>query len=203
MESGLRPDEAELLVLDLVLFTAGVLLVKVDPVIEAQAEAAYEHGIDLLLAGALALVQSTPLTLSAAAGTVPSAATSLDFRIKGDPMADALSALECSGYTVTDPHFGAPYVDRDEWHDEPHGHRRIHGGFADCDTRFTFYFPALEEWQGRLIMPLEGAHAGHEDFFGGALGDAMGGIGLTARLGGYMVESNMGHIGDDIDPKGR
>jgi Tannase and feruloyl esterase len=117
-------------------------------------------------------------------------------------MADALSALDCSGYTVTDSYFGAPYVDRDEWHDEPHGHRKVHGGFADCDTRFTFYFPALEEWQGRLIMPLEGAHAGHEDFFGGALGDAMGGIGLTARLGGYMVESNMGHIGDDIDPKG-
>ena len=117
-------------------------------------------------------------------------------------MADALSALKCSGYTVIDSHFGAPYVDQDEWHDEPHGHRRVHGGFADCDTRFTFYFPAVEEWQGRLIMPLEGAHAGHEDFFGGALGDAMGGIGLTARLGGYMVESNMGHIGDDIDPKG-
>src|ERR1700728_4429875 len=122
--------------------------------------------------------------------------------MKGDPMADALSALVCSGYTVTDPHFGAPFVDGDEGHDEPHGHRRVHGCFADCDTRFTFYFPALEEWQGRLIMPLEGAHAGHEDFFGGALGDAMGGIGLTARLGGYMVESNMGHIGDDIDPKG-
>ena len=117
-------------------------------------------------------------------------------------MADAPSELDCTGYTVTDPHFGAPYVDRDEWLDEPHGHRRVHGGFADCDTRFTFYFPALEEWQGRLIMPLEGAHAGHEDFFGGALGDAMGGVGLTARLGGYMVESNMGHIGDDIDPKG-
>jgi Tannase and feruloyl esterase len=117
-------------------------------------------------------------------------------------MADALSALKCSGYTVIDSHFGAPYVDQDEWHDEPHGHRRVHGGFADCDTRFTFYFPAVEEWQGRLIMPLEGAHAGHEDFFGGALGDAMGGIGLTGRLGGYMVESNMGHIGDDIDPKG-
>ena len=117
-------------------------------------------------------------------------------------MADAPSALDCTGYTVKDPHFGAPYVDRDEWHDEPHGHRRVHGGFADCDTRFTFYFPPLDEWQGRLIMPLEGAHAGHEDFFGGALGDAMGGVGLTARLGGYMVESNMGHIGDDIDPKG-
>ncbi|HEY3844382.1 MAG TPA: tannase/feruloyl esterase family alpha/beta hydrolase [Acidimicrobiales bacterium] len=117
-------------------------------------------------------------------------------------MTDTLSELDCTGYAVTDPHFGAPYVDRDEWHDEPHGHRRVHGGFAECDTRFTFYFPPSEEWQGRLIMPLEGAHAGHEDFFGGALGDAMGGIGLTARLGGYMVESNMGHIGDDIDPKG-
>jgi Tannase and feruloyl esterase len=117
-------------------------------------------------------------------------------------MADVSSALDCTGYTANDAHFGAPYVDRDEWHDEPHGHRRVHGGFADCDTRFTFYFPPLDEWQGRLIMPLEGAHAGHEDFFGGALGEALGGIALTARLGGYMVESNMGHIGDDIDPKG-
>ena len=31
------------------------LLVKVDPVVEAHAEAAYAHGIDLFLAGALAL----------------------------------------------------------------------------------------------------------------------------------------------------
>ncbi|MHB8466268.1 MAG: PKD domain-containing protein [Acidimicrobiales bacterium] len=86
--------------------------------------------------------------------------------------------------------------------DQPYPRRHVHGGFAGCDTRFTVYFPAAEEWQGRLIMPLEGAHAGHEDFFGGALGDAMGGVRLTARLGGYMVETNMGHIGDDIDQKG-
>ena len=51
-------------------------------------------------------------------------------------------------------------------------------------------------------MPLEGAHAGHEDAFGGAMGSIIGGFPLMARLGGYMVESNMGHIGDDIDPKG-
>jgi AcrR family transcriptional regulator len=55
MESGLQADEAEMLVLDLVLFTAGVLLVKVDPIVESHAEAAYAHGIDLLLAGSLAL----------------------------------------------------------------------------------------------------------------------------------------------------
>ncbi|HEX3793109.1 MAG TPA: tannase/feruloyl esterase family alpha/beta hydrolase [Acidimicrobiales bacterium] len=117
-------------------------------------------------------------------------------------MIDQASELDCTGYTVTDSHFGLPYIDVDEWREEPYGHRHVHGGFADCDTRFTFYFPQKEEWQGRLIMPMEGAHAGHEDFFGGALGDAMGGVRLTARLGGYMVETNMGHIGDDIDPKG-
>ncbi len=55
LESGLGPQEAEALVLDLVLFTAGVLLVRLDPAVEAQAETAYEHGVDLLLAGARAL----------------------------------------------------------------------------------------------------------------------------------------------------
>lgn len=113
-----------------------------------------------------------------------------------------VSDLDCASYSVTDAHFGRPYIDVDEPREEPYAHRHVHGGFADCDTRFTFYFPNKGEWHGRLIMPMEGAHAGHEDFFGGALGDAMGGVRLTARLGGYMVETNMGHIGDDIDPKG-
>jgi hypothetical protein len=81
-------------------------------------------------------------------------------------------------------------------------YRHVHGGFADCDTRFTMYFPERDAWLGRAIMPLEGAHAGHEDAFGGSMGDLLGGLPLHVRLGGYMVESNMGHIGDDIDPKG-
>ena len=110
--------------------------------------------------------------------------------------------IECASYQVTDPYFGELYVDADEWREQPHPHRYVHGGFAGCDTRFTFYLPPAGEWRGRLIQPLEGAHAGREDFFGGGLGDAMGGVGLTARLGGNMVESNMRHIGDDIDPKG-
>ena len=109
-----------------------------------------------------------------------------------------VSDLDCASYSVTDAHFGRPYIDVDEPREEPYAHRHVHGGFADCDTRFTFYFPNKGEWHGRLIMPMEGAHAGHEDFFGGALGDAMGGVRLTARLGGYMVETNMGHIGDDL-----
>ncbi|HEY1829492.1 MAG TPA: helix-turn-helix domain-containing protein [Acidimicrobiales bacterium] len=55
LERGLSPNESEVLVLALVLFTAGALLVKVDPGLEAQAAAAYASGIDLLLAGAVAL----------------------------------------------------------------------------------------------------------------------------------------------------
>ena len=112
------------------------------------------------------------------------------------------ATIDCVSYQVTDAFFGAPYIDVDEWRETPLPYRHIHGGFADCDTRFTFSFPKEEEWQGRAIMPLEGAHAGHEDAFGGSMGDLIGGTPLIVRLGGYMVESNMGHIGDDIDPKG-
>lgn len=112
------------------------------------------------------------------------------------------STIDCASYKVTDSFFGEPYIDVDEWRELPAPHRHVHGGFADCDTRFTFYFPPAEQWGGRMYMPLEGAHAGHEDAFGGPMGDLIGGLALTVRLGGYMAESNMGHIGDDIDPKG-
>ena len=110
--------------------------------------------------------------------------------------------IECDSYEVADSFFGRPYIDLDEWREAPFPHRHVHGGFADCDTRFTFSFPAEEEWQGRMYMPLEGAHAGHEDVFGGPMGELIGGLAMMVRLGGYMAESNMGHIGDDVDPKG-
>ena len=112
------------------------------------------------------------------------------------------TSLDCDGYEVADGFFGRPYIDLDEQRDAPYPHRHVHGGFADCDTRFTISFPDRSEWQGRMYMPLEGAHAGHEDVFGGPMGEMIGGLAMMVRLGGYMVESNMGHIGDDIDPKG-
>jgi hypothetical protein len=111
------------------------------------------------------------------------------------------SELESASYQVSDPFFGPPYIDVDEQREAPYPHRHVHGGFADCDTRFTFYFPDRREWQGRMYMPLEGAHAGNEDAFGGPMGELIGGLAMTVRLGGYMAESNMGHIGDDIDQK--
>jgi hypothetical protein len=112
------------------------------------------------------------------------------------------ATIDVASYTVTDKYFGRPYIDRDENHDKPMPHRRIHGGFEGTDTRFTFYFPPQEYYKGRMFQPLEGAHAGHEDAFAGAMGELLGGLPMIGeRLGGYMVESNSGHIGDDIDQR--
>jgi len=115
--------------------------------------------------------------------------------------AETIHPITPDGYAVADTYFGTPYIDRDEWREKPYPHRNIHGGFADTDTRFTFYFPAIEEWQGRMYHPIEGAHAGHEEAFAGMMGQLLGGLPMIARLGGYMMESNSGHIGDDIDPR--
>ena len=104
-------------------------------------------------------------------------------------------------YVVTDGFFGAPYVDIDEWREQPEPHRYVHGGFEDTDTRFAFCFPPAEVYHGRMYQPLEGANAGHEDSFSTTMGNMIGGLDMVTRLGGYMVESNQGHIGDVLDPK--
>jgi hypothetical protein len=109
--------------------------------------------------------------------------------------------FDLTSYAVTDDFFGAPWIDVDESREEPTPHRHVHGGFEGTDTRFTFYFPPTEAYEGRMYQPLEGANAGHEDVYGGPLGILTGGLERTFRLGGYMVESNMGHVGDVMDPK--
>ena len=40
-----------------------------------------------------------------------------------------------------DPLYDVAYVDVDEWRDEPHRYRYVHGGFEGTDARFSFYFP--------------------------------------------------------------
>ncbi len=110
--------------------------------------------------------------------------------------------LDIESYEVTDSFFGAPYVDADEWRDDPVRHRYVHGGFANTDTRFAFQFPPSSRYRRRMFMPLAGGHAGDETVnstFHGAL--ITGGIEMIFRLGGYAVESNMGHIGEILDPR--
>jgi hypothetical protein len=112
-----------------------------------------------------------------------------------------MTKLEIDSYLVTDDFFGRPYIDVDEWRESPVPHRYLHGGFEDTTTRFAFCFPPAEQYQGRLYQPLEGANAGHEDVASGPLGMVTGGPEMIFGLGGYMVESNMGHVGDVKDPK--
>ena len=45
---------------------------------------------------------------------------------------------------TTDPIYDKPFVDIDEWRDQPVRHRYVHGGFEGADLRFSFYFPPPE-----------------------------------------------------------
>ena len=112
-----------------------------------------------------------------------------------------MSTIELNAYVVTDAFFGRPFIDADEMRETPEPFRFVHGGFEGTDTRFAFCFPPKDRYKGRLYQPLEGANAGHEDVNTGPLGPITGGLAMIFRMGGYSVESNMGHIGDVLDPK--
>src|SRR5436190_10893402 len=98
---------------------------------------------------------------------------------------------------LRDPFFGPPYVDVDEWRDTPVRMRYVHGGFADTDTRFSFYFPPAEQFGGRFVHHVEGGSGGHETISLGAMG-SMGSIDFSFSCGAYLVESNQGHVGGDL-----
>lgn len=93
-----------------------------------------------------------------------------------------------------DPLYDHPYVDIDEWRDQPVRHRYVHGGFKGTDCRFSFYFPPLERYEGRFFHPLM-AVSGTEN---AALGPAMQGYMIAETMpfamasGAYLVESNQG-----------
>ncbi len=91
-----------------------------------------------------------------------------------------------------DPLFTEPYVDIDEWRDEPVRHRYIHGGFKGTDALFSFYFPSKEQYDGRFfqyIMPISGNEnlAQKPDY-----PDPSYSLEFVFDSGGYFVESNLG-----------
>jgi hypothetical protein len=51
-----------------------------------------------------------------------------------------------------DPLFQDPYIDTDEWRDAPVRHRNVHGGFKGTATRFSYYLPPKEQYQGRFFQ---------------------------------------------------
>ena len=111
--------------------------------------------------------------------------------------------------TLTDPAtsalagFDRPYVDLDEQRELPVPHRYIHGGFEGTDTRFSFYFPTEEQYQGRFfqhITPVPDS----ENLAQTATGRE-GKIDFAASSGAYFVETNGGGPnypvpGNGVDP---
>jgi hypothetical protein len=90
-----------------------------------------------------------------------------------------------------------PYINIDEWRNEPICHRYMHGGFRGTELRFSYYFPPKEQYKGRFFQGLP-AVAGREDvvFQPVTLGAVIADIApFSFETGGYTVESNQGSEG--------
>jgi hypothetical protein len=86
--------------------------------------------------------------------------------------------------------FKEPFVDVDEWRDKPVRHRYVHGGFKGTNTRFSFYFPPKEQYQGRFFQYIT-PFPDNENLSQGASGEEDK-IGFSLSSGAYFIETNGG-----------
>jgi hypothetical protein len=100
--------------------------------------------------------------------------------------------------------FTKPYVDVDEWREKPVRHRYIHGGFENTATRFSYYFPAEQQYEGRFfqyITPLP-----IDEFVSQGRSGEDDKIGFSIDSGAYFIETNgggkrlVGRPGVQVDP---
>ena len=105
---------------------------------------------------------------------------------------DELMAVAVGLHRPTDSMFAEPYIDTNEWRDEPEPHQYVHGGFAGTDLRFSYYFPPAARFEGRflhVLPPISGfEHGAGTDLCYGTPGS----VGFAFDTGAYLVESNMG-----------
>lgn len=92
---------------------------------------------------------------------------------------------------AVDPLFAQPYIDIDEWRDAPVRHRYVHGGFKGTDTRFSFYFPAKGQYQGRFFQHFTPA-PDSENLAQLPSPPQDNKIAFAIASGGYFVETNGG-----------
>jgi len=93
-------------------------------------------------------------------------------------------------FVTKDTAFKSPYVDVDEWRDKPVRHRYVHGGFKSNGTRFSFYFPPKEQYQGRFFQYIT-PFPDNENLSQGASGEEDK-IGFSVSSGAYFIETNEG-----------
>ncbi|MCJ2185877.1 PKD domain-containing protein [Novosphingobium beihaiensis] len=92
---------------------------------------------------------------------------------------------------AADPLFAHPYIDVDEWRDAPVRHRYVHGGFKGTDTRFSFYFPPKDEYQGRFFQHITPVPQS-ENLAQSVPPGRFNKIGFSIASGAYFVETNGG-----------
>jgi hypothetical protein len=131
--------------------------------------------------------QFTPLLLAAALGAfVPLALHAAE----PAPAAAAASAPTLYSPDV-DPLFAQPYVDVDEWRDAPVRHRYVHGGFKGTDTRFSFYLPPREQYEGRFFQHITPV-PDNENLAQAMPAGEYNKIGSAIAAGAYFIETNGG-----------
>lgn len=91
---------------------------------------------------------------------------------------------------AVDPLFDKPYIDLDEWREQPARHRYVHGGFEGTNTRFSFYFPPKDRYQGRFFQYIT-PFPDSENLSQGVTGEENR-IGFSIASGAYFVETNGG-----------
>lgn len=100
-----------------------------------------------------------------------------------------------------DPLFAEAFIDTDEWRDSPVRHRYIHGGFKGTDTRFSYYFPPEDQYDGRFfqhITPVPDSENLASEMPPGEYNK----IGFSVDSGAYFVETNGGGKVDYSTPGG-
>lgn len=88
------------------------------------------------------------------------------------------------------PDFTRPFVDIDEQRDVPVPHRYVHGGFTGTDTRFSFYLPSADLYEGRFFQHVTPVPQS-ENLAQHATGEEDK-ITFTLASGAYFVETNGG-----------
>src|SRR5688500_17240006 len=109
----------------------------------------------------------------------------------GDEALAARAASTMVQKLDADPLFNAPYVDTDEWRDEPVRHRYIHGGFRGTDARFVFHFPEIARYQGRFFHYVSPVPVSELEVLRGFVG---GIVPFCLDSGAYAVGTNQGGL---------
>lgn len=102
---------------------------------------------------------------------------------------------------TADELFARPYIDIDEWRDSPVRHRYVHGGFQGTDTRFSYYFPPADQYDGRFfqhITPVPDSENLAPEMPAGEYNK----VGFSIDSGAYFVETNGGGQVDYSTPGG-